>query len=118
MKEKKAGLFTSNRDRAIDLSTSKRGKIDLSTFKRVQQDMVAKNDRALDEFYSYRYVHRLKDYTNEEIEQIINSSSLASQQELSRNYYDKNGFYNEVNIVFRQLYKYKDFSSIKSFRLY
>lgn len=81
-------------------------KVDLSTFSRVQKDMVAKNDQALDEFYSTRYVHHLRNYTCEEIEQIINSNSLAEQQALSRNYFDKDGFYKQIILYYATLLTY------------
>lgn len=79
---------------------------DISTFKRAQEAMVAKNERAWDDFYSERYLHRLKDYTSEEIETIINSSSLASQQKLSYNYFYKNGFYRQILTYYATLLTY------------
>ena len=55
-------------------------------------EMIAKNEQSWNSNYS-NGTSRTRDYSLEEIKQIINSSSLASQQKLSRNYFDKNGFY-------------------------
>ena len=52
--------------------------------------MIAKNEASEDPFNNYRrYNTKLKDYTLEEVDKIINSGSLAEQQKLSRNYFTK-----------------------------
>jgi hypothetical protein len=38
-------------------------------------------------------VSRVKDYTEEEVKHIIESGSLLEQQRLSRNYFNKDGYY-------------------------
>ena len=60
-------------------------KFDITTFKKIEEEMVAKNETAWDVWFSNRVPSRLRDYSPEEIVQIINGSSLASQQKLSRN---------------------------------
>lgn len=55
--------------------------LDIANFKRIEEQMVAKNSSAWNNSYS-RSVRRLKDYTLEEIENIINSSSLIEQQKI------------------------------------
>ena len=79
---------------------------DIATFKRIEQEMVAKNDSAWDTWYTSRYIHQLRDYTPEEIENIINGTSLVSQQKLSRNYYNKSGFYKRIILYYATLLKY------------
>jgi hypothetical protein len=50
---------------------------DLSTFKKAIQDMVAKSEGSWNESFGYSFrSHRLKEYTREEVERIVNSSSL------------------------------------------
>ena len=47
-----------------------------------------------------------KQYTPEEIEQIIESGSLASQIKLSRAFFDKGGFYQRILLHYATLLKY------------
>jgi hypothetical protein len=80
---------------------------DISTFKKVEEDMVAKNGTAWDSRWSISaHVQRLRDYKPEQIISIINGSSLTEQQVLSRNYYDKNGFYKRILLHYATLLKY------------
>ena len=80
---------------------------DLSTFKKAIQDMVAKSEGSWNESFGYSFrSHRLKEYTREEVERIINSSSLQSQQELSRNFFYKDGFYKRILIYYATILKY------------
>lgn len=80
--------------------------LDITTFKKIEQEMVAKNETAWDVWFNARTPSRLRDYSPEEIEQIVNGTSLASQQKLSRNYYDKNGFYKRIILYYATLLKY------------
>ena len=68
-------------------------KVDLSAFTTVRNEVIAKIDGAWNNTYNSYFTYRVRDYSMEEIEQILNSSSLESLQKLSRNYYNKNGFY-------------------------
>ena len=79
---------------------------DLATFKRIEQEMVAKNESTWTNEIPNHYVKRLIDYTPKEIEDIIKGSSLDAQQRLSRNYYDKNGFYKRILLYYATLLKY------------
>lgn len=68
--------------------------------------MIAKNESAwTNESPNYR-INRLIDYKPEEIAAIINGQSLQEQQKLSRNYYDKNGFYKRILLYYATLLKY------------
>jgi len=53
---------------------------DLTTFRRVINEMVAKSDRSWNDSLGFSlHSRRIKEYTKEEVEQIINSSSLQRQ---------------------------------------
>lgn len=80
--------------------------LDLTTFKKVEEGMVAKNSTAWNTWGGFRCMPHRCDYSPEEIEQIINGSSLEAQQKLSRNYYDKNGFYKRIILYYATLLKY------------
>lgn len=80
---------------------------DLATFKRVINEMVAKSDRSWNDSLGFSlHSRRIKEYTKEEVEQIINSSSLQRQQELSRNFFYKDGFYKRIIIYYATILKY------------
>lgn len=69
--------------------------------------MIATNDMAYRNNWGLgKYTKQLKNYTDSEIESIINSGSLETQQELSRNYFFKDGFYREILIYYATLLKY------------
>ena len=80
---------------------------DLSTFKAALIDMVAKSERSWNDSLGYQLCgRRLKEYTREEVEKIINSNSIAKQQELSRNFFYKDSFYKRIIIYYATLLKY------------
>lgn len=79
----------------------------LDSFKRAMNEMVATTDRSYDAWGTDRqYRERIRDYTPEEIERIINSGSLQQQQILSANYFYKNGFYKRIILHYATLLKY------------
>ena len=78
---------------------------DITTFQKMQSEMIAKNEQSWNSNYS-NGTSRTRDYSLEEIKQIINSSSLASQQKLSRNYFDKNGFYKRIILYYATILTY------------
>lgn len=84
------------------------GKFNLDSFKRAKDNMIATNETAYSGDWSFnrRHVSRLKDYTPEEIERIIDSGSLPEQQRLSRNYFYKDGFYKRILVYYATLLKY------------
>ena len=81
---------------------------DLASFSRAKDKMIATNENA----YKGRWdsarqrVSRVKDYTPEEIASIIESGSLSEQQKLSRNYFNKDGYYKQIIIYYATLLKY------------
>lgn len=79
----------------------------MAVFQKANSDMVAANTEAYKGEWSYRQkTQRLKDYSSEEVDKIINSGSLNAQQQLSRNYFEKDGFYRRLIIYYANLYLY------------
>ena len=79
---------------------------DLASFKRANSGMIATNDSSYQRKWERRNSSKLKDYSLEEVEKIINSGSLSEQQKLSRNYYYKDGFYKRLVLHYATLLKY------------
>ena len=79
---------------------------DLASFKRANSGMIATNDNSYKGKWERRIGTKLKDYSLEEVEKIINSGSLSEQQKLSRNYYYKDGFYKRLVLHYATLLKY------------
>lgn len=71
--------------------------------------MIATSDAAYTSSYSRMRVAGLRDYSPEEIQDIINSGTLAEQQKLSRNYFYKDGFYKQIIIYYATLLAYRGF---------
>jgi len=82
-------------------------KRDLTSFTRAINDMIAKNESSynLTRYGSYRR-ERVKEYTLEEINQIIDSGSVEAQIILSRNYFSRGGFYQRLLMHYATLLKY------------
>ena len=79
----------------------------LDSFKKSQSAMIATSDTA----YGTRpgqsqWVDRTKDYTEEQVKRIIDSGSLIEQQRLSRNYFNKDGYYKQLILYYSTLLKY------------
>ena len=81
---------------------------DLATFSRAKDKMIATNELAYKgNWDSVRtQVTRVRDYSPEEIVSIIQSGSLSEQQKLSRNYFNKDGYYKQIIIYYATLLKY------------
>ena len=79
---------------------------DLASFKRANSGMIATNTSTYQSRWDRKSKTRLKDYSLEEVEKIINSGSLSEQQKLSRNYYYKDGFYKRLVLHYATLLKY------------
>lgn len=79
----------------------------LETFTKAQNKMIATNDRTYNYRQSYWELTRShKEYTAEEVHDIINSGSFAEQQLLSRNYFNKEGYYKQIIIHYATLLTY------------
>ena len=81
---------------------------DLTSFARAKEKMIATNERAYQDHWSSLRgrPERLKNYSPEEINSIITSGSLSEQQKLSRNYFNKDGYYKRIIIYYATLLKY------------
>ena len=79
---------------------------DLASFKKAQTAMIATSDTAYGGRYSTQWAHRVKDYTEDEVKKIIDSGSLIEQQRLSRNYFNKDGYYRQLILYYATLLKY------------
>jgi hypothetical protein len=67
---------------------------DLASFKKSQSAMIATSDSA----YGTRpgmsnWSDKVREYSEDEVKKIIESGSLIEQQRLSRNYFNKDGYY-------------------------
>jgi hypothetical protein len=67
---------------------------DLASFKKSQTAMIATSDTAYGGRHGgTQWAGQVKDYTEDEVKKIIESGSLIAQQRLSRNYFNKDGYY-------------------------
>lgn len=86
---------------------TQKNNFNLTTFKKINEDMVAINERSYEsDWFGRRYTKPIKEYTKEEVLNIINSGSLEKQKELSMNYFNKDGFYRRIIIYYATLLKY------------
>lgn len=90
----------------MEEKTSLPRNFDLASFQRAKERMIATNDAAYTPFYQRGRVDKIKNYTEKEIQDIIESGSLVEQQKLSRNYFYKDGFYKQIIIHYATLLKY------------
>lgn len=78
----------------------------LTSFKKATTDIVNLNNSSyLEYLLDRRKKIYLKNYTPEEIQRIINSGSIEEQQKLSRNYFNKDGFYKQLVMHYASLLK-------------
>lgn len=78
----------------------------LSSFSNSFKGMIAKNSSSKT-YKNWIYYERSRVYTEEEIETIVNGSSLEAKQKLSRDYFNKDGFYKRLIIYYATLLKYQ-----------
>lgn len=80
---------------------------DLETFKKASQSMIATNENSYRESYlNWEQVKPVREYTVQEVKDIIRSGSVDGQRELSRNYYNANGFYKQIITHYATLLRY------------
>ena len=68
--------------------------------------MIATSDSSYTSRYGAHYRDRVRDYTEEEVKKIIENGSLSEIQRLSRNYFNKDGFYKQLILHYATLLKY------------
>lgn len=95
---------TSNDLKAV----SERPKRDFATFEKANKDMVATTNSVYrdTEWGSRHYTTRLRTYKVEDVIKIIESGSLLEQQRLSRNYFERDGFYRKLLVYYATLFLY------------
>ena len=81
-------------------------KFSLETFRKAHQNMIAKANMSWSRRYSNESTVRYREYSIEEVNRIINSSTLAEQQKLSRTYFYKDGFYKRILLYYATLLTY------------
>lgn len=79
----------------------------ISDFKKASENMIATNEDS----YRTNYLfwdkqNKVRDYSEEEIQGIIRSGSVAAMSTLSRNYFNQNGFYKQIITHYATLLKY------------
>ena len=81
---------------------------DLTSFARAKEKMIATNEHTYKKNWDsvYDRMSKLKDYSPEEVASIIASGSLIEQQKLSRNYFNRDGYYKQIIIYYATLLKY------------
>lgn len=93
----------------IEVSNAAERNFSLDSFSRAREKMIATNDNSYHGVWrgrlSQRY-DRLKEYTFDEIQDIINNGTISEQQKLSRNYFYKDGYYKQIIIYYATLLTY------------
>ena len=79
---------------------------DLASFRKAQDAMIATSGNSYGSRFGREYRDKVRDYTEEEVKQIIESGSVFEQQSLSRNYFKKDGFYKQLVLHYATLLKY------------
>ena len=80
---------------------------DLETFKTASKSMIASNENSYrDSYLNWERVKPIREYTVQEVKDIIRSSNADGQRELSRNYYNANGFYRQIITHYATLLHY------------
>lgn len=81
---------------------------DLSSFTKAHERMIATSDKSYGGSSQAisQYNSRVKDYTEEEVKRIIESGSIPEQQQLSRNFFAKDGYYKQIVLYYATLLKY------------
>ena len=90
-------------------TTSATGRnFDLTSYARAKAKMIATNDRSYsgDRFNYHQRLSNSREYTPEDITQIIESGSLTQKQKLSRHFFYKDGYYKQIIIHYATLLKY------------
>lgn len=79
----------------------------LESFTKASNQMIATSQNGFRSAWGDRQrVERVKDYTPDEIDRIVNSGSLVEQRKLSNNYFYKDGYYKQIIIYYATLLKY------------
>lgn len=80
--------------------------VDLTVFKKLQEELVASSEASWNRYYSKK-LHIVRDYKPEEIEQIINSGDVVAQQALSRAFFERKSLYKRILYYYATLLTYQ-----------
>lgn len=86
--------------------TNTERRFDLASFQKANAAMIATNNNTYGNSFDRQFRSRVRDYSPEEIQKIIDSGSISEQQKLSRNYFYKDGYYKQILIHYATLLKY------------
>ena len=75
-------------------------------FKKMKSAMISTNDNAYSNKYATRRRETNRDYTVEEIQNILRNGSLDEQVALSNSYFNKDGIYRRTVIHYATIFKY------------
>lgn len=81
----------------------------LTVFTNAYKDMIAINEQSYRSSFAWgrsKIRERVREYTPEEVERIIESGDVDSQIRLSRNYYNLDGFYKRIILHYATILKY------------
>ena len=80
----------------------------LDSFAKAKDRMIATNDNAYgsSQFSYWQHREKLRDYTADDVHNIINSGSASEQQKLSRSYFHKGGYYTQIVLHYATLLTY------------
>ena len=81
----------------------------LTVFTNAYKDMIATNDQSYRASFAWGHSkirERVKEYSLEEVERIVESGNIDSQIRLSRNYYNLDGFYKRIILHYATILKY------------
>lgn len=79
---------------------------DLNSFRKSQSAMIATSESSYSTRAGMQWVGQTKEYTEDEVKRIIESGCLLEQQRLSRNYFNKDGYYRQLVLYYATLLKY------------
>ena len=81
----------------------------LTVFTNAYKDMIAVNEQSYQTSFAWgrsKIRERVKEYTPEEVERVIESGNIDAQIRLSRNYYSLDGFYKRILLHYATILKY------------
>ncbi len=80
--------------------------VDIATFKKAMDDMVASNESSWNSGGRWQITTFQKDYSFEEVERILGSTDPVEIQRLSRYFYERNGLYKKLVLYYASLLTY------------
>ena len=81
----------------------------LTAFTNAYKNMIATNDQAYQTSFpwgTHKIGRKIKEYSLEEVEKIIDSGNIDALITLSRNYFEKDGFYRRIILHYATILKY------------